>query len=100
MLGGLHQAALAGAVQAEAQSTYGTLDALALDQWLDEAPGDMSLIDRCHGPTLTWARGRVGDTANSLAERGVPALGIDVTPYAVKIAQSSARSRFCATCSA
>ena len=40
------------------------------------------------GPHSTWAPGRVGLTV-ALAERGVPALGIDVTPYAVQIAQSS-----------
>ena len=39
-------------------------------------------------PHSTWAPGRAGCTV-ALAERGVPALGIDVTPYAVKIAQSS-----------
>ena len=88
MLGELYEAALAGAVQAEVEHADGTLMPLAVDQWLDEAPGDTSLVDRCHGPTLDVGSGP-GRLTVALAERGVPALGIDITPYAVKIAQSS-----------
>ena len=88
MLGELYEAALAGAVQAEVEHADGTRMPLAVDQWLDTAPGDASLVDRCHGPTLDVGSGP-GRLTVALAERGVPALGIDVTPYAVKIAQSS-----------
>ena len=87
MLGELYEAALAGAVQAEVERADGTLMPLAVDQWLDEAPGDTSLVDRCHGPTLDVAP--AGRAYRGARRRGVPALGIDVTPYAVKIAQSS-----------
>ena len=88
MLGELYEAALAGAVQAEVEHADGTRMPLAVDQWLGTAPGDASLVDRCHGPTLDVGSGP-GRLTVALAERGVPALGIDVTPYAVKIAQSS-----------
>jgi len=88
VLGELYEAALAGAVQAEVEHADGTRMPLAVDQWLDTAPGDASLVDRCHGPTLDVGSGP-GRLTVALAERGVPALGIDVTPYAVKIAQSS-----------
>lgn len=88
MLGELYEAALAGTVQAEVEHADGTRMPLAVDQWLDAAPGDTSLVDRCHGPTLDVGSGP-GRLTVALAERGVPALGIDVTPYAVEIAQSS-----------
>jgi SAM-dependent methyltransferase len=51
-------------------------------------PGDASLIDRCGGPTLDVGSGP-GRLTVALAERGVPALGIDVTPQAVHLAQSA-----------
>jgi len=88
VLGELYEAALAGAVQAEVEHADGTRMPLAVDQWIDAAPGDKSLVDRCHGPTLDVGSGP-GRLTIALAERGVPALGIDVTPYAVQMAQSS-----------
>ncbi len=88
MLGELYEAALAGAVKAEVEHADGTRMPLAVNQWIDAAPGDKSLVDRCHGPTLDVGSGP-GRLTVALAERGVPALGIDVTPYAVKMAQSS-----------
>jgi SAM-dependent methyltransferase len=88
VLGELYEAALAGTVQTEVEHADGTRMPLAVDQWLDAAPGDTSLVDRCHGPTLDVGSGP-GRLTVALAERGVPALGIDVTPYAVEIAQSS-----------
>ena len=88
MLGELYEAALAGTVQAEVEHADGSRLPLAVDQWLDATPGDMSLVDRCNGPTLDVGSGP-GRLTVALAERGVPALGIDVTPYAVRMAQSA-----------
>ncbi len=51
-------------------------------------PGDASLIDRCGGPTLDVGSGP-GRLIVALGERGVPALGIDVTPQSVQLAQSA-----------
>ena len=88
MLGELYEAALAGAVQAEVEHTDGTRMPLAVDRWLDAVPGDTSLVDHCHGPTLDVGSGP-GRLTVALAERGVPALGIDITPFAVQLAQSA-----------
>src|SRR6201986_553683 len=88
VLGELYEAALAGSAQAEVEHSDGTRVPLAVDRWLEPAPGDTSLIDRCTGATLDVGSGP-GRLTVALAERGLPALGIDVTPYAVQIAQSS-----------
>ena len=88
MLGELYEAALAGAVQAEVEHSDGTRIPLDVDRWLETTPGDVSLVDRCSGATLDVGSGP-GRLTVALAERGIPALGIDVTPYAVQIAQSS-----------
>ena len=88
MLGELYEAALAGAAQAEVEHSDGTRVPLAVDRWLATTPGDVSLVDRCYGPTLDVGSGP-GRLTVALGERGIPALGIDVTPYAVQIAQSS-----------
>src|SRR6201986_5316188 len=51
-------------------------------------PGDDSLVERCQGPTLDVGAGP-GRPTVALAERGIPALGIDVTPDTVLEARSS-----------
>ena len=51
-------------------------------------PGDDSLVERCQGPTLDVGAGP-GRLTVALAERGIPALGIDVTPDTVLEARSS-----------
>jgi SAM-dependent methyltransferase len=88
VLGELYEAALAGVVQAEVEHDDGTRMPLAVDRWLDAVPGDKSLVDRCHGPTLDVGSGP-GRLTVALAERGVPALGIDITPFAVGLARSA-----------
>src|ERR1700761_3021373 len=88
VLGELYEAALAGTAQAEVEHSDGTRVPLAVDQWLEPALGDTSLVDRCSGPTLDVGSGP-GRLTVALAERGIPALGIDVTPYAVEMAQCS-----------
>src|ERR1700749_4542917 len=88
VLGDLYEAALAGTAQAEVEHSDGTRVPLAVDQWLEPALGDTSLVDRCSGPTLDVGSGP-GRLTVALAERGIPALGIDVTPYAVDLARSS-----------
>ena len=88
MLGELYEAALAGTAQAEVERSDGTRVPLAVDRWLEPTLGDTSLVDRCSGPTLDVGSGP-GRLTVALAERGIPALGIDVTPYAVQMAQRS-----------
>jgi SAM-dependent methyltransferase len=76
-----------GPPQTEIEHADGSITPLWAGDWLRLRPGDASLIDRCGGPTLDVGSGP-GRLTVALAERGVPALGIDVTPQAVRLAQS------------
>jgi SAM-dependent methyltransferase len=61
---------------------------LPAQRWYHPIPGDGSMLDRCTGPTLDVGAGP-GRLTVALAERGVPALAIDITPGAVLLARSS-----------
>lgn len=88
MIGVLHGEALAERAQTEIEHADGSITPLWADDWRRLRPGDASLIDRCSGPTLDVGSGP-GRLAIALAERGVPTLGIDVAPHAVRIARSA-----------
>ncbi|HEY5985395.1 MAG TPA: SAM-dependent methyltransferase [Streptosporangiaceae bacterium] len=88
MLGELYEAALAGWAQPQIERADGRLTPLGAGRWLAAVPGDESVLRRCCGPTLDVGAGP-GRLTVALAERGVPALAIDVTPYAVGLARSS-----------
>jgi SAM-dependent methyltransferase len=88
MIGELYEQALAGAALPEIEHADGTASPLPVQRWLTASPGDESVLDRCAGPTLDVGAGP-GRLTVALAERGVPALGIDITPYAVTLARSS-----------
>ena len=92
VIGALHGEALAGPPggrsQTEIEHADGSITPLWNDDWRRLRPGDASLIDRCSGPTLDVGSGP-GRLTVALAERGVPALGIDVAPHAVRIARSA-----------
>ena len=88
MIGELYEHALAGWMRPEIERADGSRMPLAVEGWLHESPGDLSLLDRCQGPTLDIGSGP-GRLTVALSERGVPALGIDITPYAVDLARSS-----------
>jgi SAM-dependent methyltransferase len=61
--------------------------ALPLAAWTGGArPGDHGLLDRCAEPTLDLGCGP-GRLTALLTGRGVPALGIDIAPYAVAVAR-------------
>jgi SAM-dependent methyltransferase len=79
---------LGGRSQTEIEHADGSMTPLWAGDWRQLRPGDASLIDRCGGPTLDVGSGP-GRLTMALAERGVPALGIDVTPQAVRLAQSA-----------
>jgi SAM-dependent methyltransferase len=87
-LGGRAQTELGGRAQTELEHADGSTTPLWAGDWLQLRPGDDSLIDRCGGPTLDVGSGP-GRLTMALAERGIPALGIDVTPQAVRLAQSA-----------
>jgi SAM-dependent methyltransferase len=86
--GGRAQTEPGGRAPTEIEHADGTTTPLWAGDWLQPRPGDASLIDRCGGPTLDVGSGP-GRLTVALAERGVPALGIDVTPQAVRLAQSA-----------
>ena len=63
----------------------GRSTALPLASWAGAPrPGDAGLVRRCTGPTLDLGCGP-GRLTALLVGRGVPALGVDVAPYAVTL---------------
>jgi SAM-dependent methyltransferase len=88
VIGELYEHALAGWARPEVEHTDGSRTPLEAEEWLEIRPGDVSLVDRCHGATLDVGSGP-GRLTVALAERGIPALGIDVTPYAVQLARTA-----------
>ncbi|HEV7931812.1 MAG TPA: class I SAM-dependent methyltransferase [Actinomadura sp.] len=88
MIGGLYEGSLAGFGPVEIEHADGRRERLPVDQWRDGRPGDEALLDRCCGPTLDVGSGP-GRLTVALAERGLPVLGIDVTPYAVEMTRAA-----------
>jgi SAM-dependent methyltransferase len=88
VIGELYEEALAGRAAPVIEHADGSHIPLAVAGWLQAIPGDLSILDRCAGPTLDIGSGP-GRLTLALAERGIPTLGIDITPYAVGLAQSS-----------
>jgi SAM-dependent methyltransferase len=87
-------AALRGAVTGESHALHGVDPAgtrptirLAVSDWCGGLlPGDTSMLSRCHGPTLDVGCG-TGRLTEALHERGVPALGIDISAVSVRLAR-------------
>jgi SAM-dependent methyltransferase len=88
VIGELYEQALAGHARPEIEHADGSMTPLRVDEWLRARPGDATLVERCSGPTLDVGSGP-GRLTVALAERGIPVLGIDVTPYAVHIARAA-----------
>ena len=88
MIGELYEHALAGQARPEIEHADGSRIPLRVDDWLRIRPGDVSIVERCQGATLDVGSGP-GRLTVALAERGIPALGIDVTPYAVHLARTA-----------
>jgi SAM-dependent methyltransferase len=88
VIGELYEHALAGRMQPEIERADGSCMPLPVEGWLHVSPADRSILDRCQGPTLDIGSGP-GRLTVALAERGIPTLGIDITPYAVDLARSS-----------
>lgn len=88
MIGELYEEALAGHARPQIEHRDGSRTPLQVDDWLHIRPGDTSIVERCTGPTLDVGSGP-GRLTVALAERGIPALGIDVTPYAVYLSRAA-----------
>lgn len=66
----------------------GRVRRLPVGVWTSESvPGDASLLDRCVGATLDVGCGP-GRLTVAVGLRGLPALGVDIAPGAVRIARS------------
>jgi SAM-dependent methyltransferase len=61
---------------------------LPTERWRSALPGDDYLLRHCTGPTLDIGCGP-GRLAAALLERGVAALGTDVSPVAVRLAREA-----------
>ncbi|HEY7593934.1 MAG TPA: class I SAM-dependent methyltransferase [Actinophytocola sp.] len=62
---------------------------LPVARWRAEpSPGDELMLRHCTGPTLDIGCGP-GRLAAALLERGVPALGTDISPVAVRLARAA-----------
>ena len=53
----------------------------------DDVPGDAGLLDRCRGASLDVGCGP-GRLTVALGRRGLPALGVDIAPGAVRLARA------------
>ena len=81
--GAVFDAALAGRCQRLVRGD-GVVLPLAVHRWHDDADGeDDWLLARCTGPTLDLGCGP-GRLVVALADRGIPALGVDVSVQAVQ----------------
>lgn len=88
MIGSLFDVALATGGEIEVEDAEGQRAPLPVATWTARPSGaDAGLLDRCRGATLDIGCGP-GRFVAALGERGVPALGIDVTPSAVSRTRS------------
>jgi SAM-dependent methyltransferase len=88
MIGPLYEGSLRGICRVEIEHEDGRMERLPVDAWRVGRPGDGALLGRCEGPTLDIGSGP-GRLTIALAERGLPVLGIDVTPYAVEMTRAA-----------
>jgi SAM-dependent methyltransferase len=88
MIGGLYEGSLRDLTDVRIEYRDGRTERLPVDEWRTGRAGDDALLDRCAGPTLDVGSGP-GRLTVALAERGLPVLGIDVTPYAVRLTRAA-----------
>lgn len=82
----LYESALEAGGALTARHADGLIQTLAVHQWLADADSvDERLIERARGPVLDVGCGP-GRHVSALVRRGVPALGLDASPLAVRLA--------------
>jgi SAM-dependent methyltransferase len=67
--------------------TTGQCSIVDIQDWLGGRPGDEALVNRCVGTTLDVGCGP-GRLTAAVASTGVPALGVDVSPTAVRLTRA------------
>lgn len=94
MFGNLYERALTGE-RCWIRHDDGTVDVLPVQTWLGgrqasraEAHFDATVLAMCDGPTIDLGCGP-GRLVASLAQRGIPALGVDLSATAIGLARSS-----------
>lgn len=86
--GDLYAHALTGGSTLQARESDGTLRALPVETWVQDADlADHRLLARASGPVLDVGCGP-GRHVHALARRGVIAVGVDVNPAALHIARA------------
>ncbi|GAA1017788.1 methyltransferase type 12 [Acrocarpospora pleiomorpha] len=93
MIGELYSASLAGAAT-QIEHIDGTVEPLEAARWFEPIDGDEALLSRCVSPTLDVGSGP-GRLTATLARRGVTALGIDITPHAVRLTRRAGGFALC-----
>jgi SAM-dependent methyltransferase len=93
VIGAFYEDSLKGGT-VDVEYSDGRVTPLAADRWLRPIEGDESLLARCDGPTLDVGSGP-GRLTVALARRGVPVLGIDVTPLAVRLTRRAGGPALC-----
>ncbi|MGI5156821.1 methyltransferase domain-containing protein [Microbispora sp. CA-102843] len=93
MIGPLYAESLDGA-RVKVESADGRTWPLESWRWIDGAEGDEAMLTRCADPTLDVGSGP-GRLTVALTRRGVRALGIDVTPRAVRLTRLAGGRALC-----
>nr|WP_055503183.1 hypothetical protein [Nonomuraea pusilla] len=93
MIGELYARSLAGA-EVDVEDVAGGRVPLDAARWSEPIDGDEAMLSRCCGPTLDVGSGP-GRLTVALARRGVAALGIDVTPHAVRLTRRAGGLALC-----
>ncbi|MBX6168453.1 MAG: methyltransferase domain-containing protein [Thermobispora bispora] len=93
MIGRLYAESLDGA-RVEVESADGRTWPLESWRWIEGAEGDEAMLARCADPTLDVGSGP-GRLTVALTRRGVRALGIDVTPRAVRLTRLAGGRALC-----
>jgi SAM-dependent methyltransferase len=94
VIGPLYQRALREGAAVQIEYADGRRGWLGTEQWIQGIEGDGSLLARCSGPTLDIGSGP-GRLTLALTRRGVPALGIDITPAAVELTRRAGAPALC-----
>ncbi|WP_188192868.1 class I SAM-dependent methyltransferase [Nonomuraea sp. SYSU D8015] len=93
MIGQLYAESLSGA-EIDIEYEDGRRRPLDAMRWLEPIDGDDAMLSRCAGPTLDVGSGP-GRLTVALTKRGIAALGIDVTPHAVRLTRQAGGLALC-----